>query len=196
MPRLLLLGDSIRLSYQPLVAELLSGRAQVVGPAENCQYSEYTLNRLDAWLEELGRPDVVHWNNGLHDIGHNRLRVPMQFPLADYLGHLQQILARLRQTGSRIIWATSTPVHPSEPVPGDQWSWSNEDIVRYNAAARELMGREDVPVNDLHALVWADAERYLADDRLHLSAAGQSVCAEAVVRAVNDIRTGWEGCPG
>ena len=39
LPRVLLLGDSIRMSYQPHVAELLAGRAVVVGPADNCQYS-------------------------------------------------------------------------------------------------------------------------------------------------------------
>lgn len=187
MPRLLLLGDSIRMSVQPLVAARLAGRMDVVGPAENCQYSEYTRKRLNAWLKELGPPDVVHWNNGLHDIGRNEQRRPVQFPLEDYLGNLRQILARLRKTGAPIIWATSTPVHPTAPVPNEQWSWTNEDIDRYNAAATELMAGEGVPINDLHAVVWADVERYLAEDHLHLSAAGQQAVAEAVVRAVNDV---------
>ena len=44
LPKVLLLGDSIRMSYQPLVAQLLEGRATVVGPADNCQYSLYTLS--------------------------------------------------------------------------------------------------------------------------------------------------------
>ena len=37
LPKVLLLGDSIRMSYQPLVGQLLVGRASVVGPADNCQ---------------------------------------------------------------------------------------------------------------------------------------------------------------
>ncbi|OGV70068.1 MAG: hypothetical protein A3K19_27565 [Lentisphaerae bacterium RIFOXYB12_FULL_65_16] len=185
LPRVLLLGDSIRLSYQPLVAERLAGRACVVGPAENCQFSLHTLTRLDAWLEELGAPAVVHWNNGLHDIGRNETRNPVQYSLEQYLGNLGGILARLRAAGARtVIWATTTPVHPTLPVPHKPWSWTNADIAHYNAAARQLMQAEGVPVNDLHAVVWQDWERHLCEDRIHLSPAGQTACAEAVADMV------------
>ena len=84
-PRVLLLGDSIRMSYQPIVAEKMQGRAEVVGPADNCQFSLYTLSSLDRWIATLGQPDVVHWNNGLHDIGHNPNRAPVQFPSGSYI---------------------------------------------------------------------------------------------------------------
>jgi len=60
MKTILLLGDSIRLSYQPLVAAKLDGRAKVVGPSENCRFALYTLMRLDEWLQECGKPDVIH----------------------------------------------------------------------------------------------------------------------------------------
>ena len=64
-PRVLLLGDSIRRSYEPHVRRLLAGRAEVVGPAENGQYSLYTLKGLHRWIKALGRPHIVHWNNGI-----------------------------------------------------------------------------------------------------------------------------------
>ena len=54
IPRVLLLGDSIRMSYQPLVAEILAGKAEVVGPADNCQYSLFTLSSLVRWIGALG----------------------------------------------------------------------------------------------------------------------------------------------
>jgi len=165
----LLLGDSIRMSYQPLVAEMLSGRAEVVGPAENCQFSEYTLaSSLDGWLAELGRPDVVHWNNGLHDVGHNPERSPVQYPVQTYLANLAAILKKLRQTGAIVIWGTTTPVHPDRPFLDTQWSWRNEDI----------------PVNDLHAIVASSPDLYLAEDMLHLSEEGKKKCAEAVSAAI------------
>ncbi|PJB70057.1 MAG: hypothetical protein CO095_09350, partial [Armatimonadetes bacterium CG_4_9_14_3_um_filter_58_7] len=63
VPRVLLVGDSIRVSYQPLVAELLAGKAEIVGPADNCQYALYTLSSIGRWIGELGAPDIVHWNN-------------------------------------------------------------------------------------------------------------------------------------
>jgi lysophospholipase L1-like esterase len=184
LPRLLLLGDSIRMSYQPLVAERLRGRADVVGPADNCQFALYTLSSLGRWLGELGAPDVVHWNNGIHDCGHNPNRAPAQIPLADYLGNLRFILAALRAATPRVVWATMTPQHPQRPFRVDQWSWRNEEMARYNAAAESLMRSEGVPVNDLGALVLRQPEELLAEDQLHLSASGQAACAAAVVRTL------------
>ena len=187
MQRVLLLGDSIRISYQPLVSELLAGRAEVVGPADNCQYSLYTLSSLPRWINELGTPEVVHWNNGIHDAGHNPGRSPAQIPLGMYRANIELILDQLQALTARVIWATSTPVHPDRPFRDDQWSWRNEEIGRYNAAAQEVMERRDVPTNDLHAIVWSDVPRLLSDDQLHLSEQGRQACAGAVAAAVSGV---------
>ncbi len=184
-PKVLLLGDSIRMNYQPLVTELLKDSAQVVGPADNCQFSLYTLSSLNRWVGQLGEPEIVHWNNGLHDIGHNPDRHPVQVPLDMYLDNLESILKQLRAMTPYVIWATSTPQHPDRPFRADQWSWRNEEIERYNAAAVEIMRKHDVPVNDLHALVWDNVDIYLCEDQIHLSEAGKQLCAEAVVQAIN-----------
>jgi len=185
-PKVLLLGDSIRMSYQPLVVRALAGEAEVAGPEENCQYSLYTLSSLDRWIGQLGRPDVVHWNNGIHDAGHNPARRPVQIPLADYRGNVELILRRLRDAGADVVWATSTPVHPRRPIQKDTWWWTNEEIDAYNRAALEVMRAASVPVNDLHALVRADPDALLAEDMLHLSETGVSRCADAVVEAVRE----------
>ena len=106
-PRVLLLGDSIRGSYQPLVAKLMADRAEVVGPDENGRFAAYTHSRLAGWLAELGHPDIVHWNNGLWDCGHWCEREPKQIPLDEYVATLRQILDDLRALTRSIIWATS-----------------------------------------------------------------------------------------
>lgn len=183
LPCVLLLGDSIRMSYQPYVSELLAGRARVVGPDDNCQYSLYTLSSLDRWLAALGNPDVVHWNNGLHDCGHNPSRSPVQIPLDMYRANLEHVLRRLRAATSRIIWATTTPVHPDRPFRTDQWSWRNAEIDAYNAAGLEMSQEHGLPVNDLHGLVWANVNAFLSEDQLHLSPAGQRACAAQVAQA-------------
>ncbi|MAE67334.1 MAG: hypothetical protein CMJ18_23990 [Phycisphaeraceae bacterium] len=188
MPRrlkILLLGDSIRLSYQPRVARLLDGRADVVGPSDNCQYSLYTLSSLDRWLADLGTPDIVHWNNGLHDCGHNPGRCPVQIPVDMYVGNLRLILDRLTELTSNVVWATITSVHPDRPFSDDQWSWRNEEIDRYNDAARVLMEQREIPINDLHALVRSDPDALLSEDQLHLSDAGQEACARAVTESLS-----------
>lgn len=182
--KVLLLGDSIRISYQPLVAQKLRTEATVVGPAENGQYSLYTLSCLERWLGALGAPDVVHWNNGLHDAGHNPQRSPRQIPLEMYCANLEFVLQRLRQTNARVIWATTTPVHPDAPFVSTRWAWRNEEIDEYNRAALALMQQHGVAVNDLHSIVAADPDELLCEDQLHLSEAGKARCAEAVADAV------------
>lgn len=184
LPKVLLLGDSIRMSYQPWVREQLENLATVVGPADNCQFSLYTLSSLGRWIDQLGKPDIIHWNNGLHDIGHNPNRAPVQIPLDIYHDNIEHILRQLRAITPHVIWATSTPVHPERPLYADQWSWHNEEIDQYNQAALEVMKNQDVPINDLHGLIWKDVETYLATDQLHLSEAGQQDCAQAIVRII------------
>lgn len=185
-PLVLLLGDSIRMSYQPQVKVALEtrGTATVVGPKENCRYSAYTLERLDDWLGELGTPDIVHWNNGLHDVGYDPPRNPVQFPIDDYRHNLDRIAERLSETGAHIVFATTTPVHPQRPFRDDAWSWKNEEIEAYNRAAVEVMNEHGIPLNDLHAIVAADPDNFLAEDQLHLNADGQKACAKAVVEII------------
>lgn len=184
--KILLLGDSIRMSYQQSVANLFKDFAEVVGPSDNCQFSTYTLDSLDRWVDELGVPDIVHWNNGIHDAGHNPDRMPMQIPLETYNGNIEAILKKLREMTPQIIWATSTPVHPDRPFRDDQWAWRNEEIDQYNSAAIEIMEKNGIPINDLHSVVASDPDKYLCEDQLHLSEAGIEKCAEEVAKIIQE----------
>ncbi|MBD3183424.1 hypothetical protein GF312_14090 [Candidatus Poribacteria bacterium] len=186
LPKVLLLGDSIRMSYQSLVAEKLKDCAEVVGPADNCQFSLYTLSSLSRWIKALGIPHIIHWNNGIHDSGHNPARSPVQIPLDVYRMTLEYILGNLRSITPHVIWATTTPVHPDRPFQNDQWAWRNDEIDQYNSTALKLMKNNHVPVNDLHSIVASDPDLYLAEDQLHLSQAGQEKCADAVARVIRE----------
>jgi len=194
----MLLGDSIRMSYQPLVADLLAGRAEVVGPRVNGRFSLFTLTSIPDWVAEFGKPDIIHWNNGIHDAGHNPARSPVQIPLEDYVGNLRCIIRHVRRNITpKLIFATSTPPHPEMPFSGDGWAWQQGDIERYNAAAVQVMDVNGVPVNDLYGVVRAEPDRLLCDDRLHLSEAGRALCAEAVADSVGRLLGEWtmEGKP-
>ena len=185
LPKVMLLGDSIRLSYQPLVAERLAGKAEVVGPQINGQFALYTLSSIPNWITEFGKPDVIHWNNGIHDAGYNPRRAPVQILLADYVGNLRGIIRHVHANITRkLIFATSTPPHPDKPFSEEGWSWKHGDIERYNAAAREVMAEFGVPVNDLYSVIRADPDRLISSDQLHLSDAGKALCAAAVARCI------------
>lgn len=179
--KILLLGDSIRMSYQPHVARMLGDKAEVLGPEENGQYSLYTLSSLGRWIEGIGENDIVHWNNGLHDAGHNPSRSPVQIPIDMYRANLAFILRGLKAVTPSVIWATTTPVHPEKPFKDTEWAWRNEEIDQYNAVATELMESEGIRINDLHSLVSNNVAEFLDEDQLHLSAAGQKACAQAVL---------------
>lgn len=186
-PRVLLLGDSIRMSYQPLVAGQMADRAEVVGPEDNGRWAAYTREHLPRWLALWGTPDIVHWNNGLWDCGHWSDRDPEQIPLEDYVTTLRQVLNDLRALTSSIIWATITPIDENRTRGQYGFNYSNAEIDTYNAAALALMAAEDVAVNDLHAIVSADLADNLDEDLLHLSEQGKQRCATAVTAAIDRL---------
>jgi len=55
----------------------------------------------------------------------------------------------------------------------------------------QLMRDSQVPIDDLHKIVWEHIDDYLAEDQLHLSEAGQQACARAAVEAIE--KNGLEG---
>jgi hypothetical protein len=69
LPRVLLIGDSISMSYTLPVRELLEGKANVQHPPENCENTALGLKQLDSWLGTK-KWDVIHFNFGLHDLKH------------------------------------------------------------------------------------------------------------------------------
>ena len=180
LPRVVLVGDSIRMGYAPLVAKQLEGKAIVISAKPNGEDTVNVLRNLDEWVIKE-RPDVVHINAGLHDL---KVTVKSyQVPLADYEKNLQTILERIRTgTKAKIIFATSTPIvdalHAQRKVGFDRFE---ADVQKYNAAAAAVMKRAGVPVNDLHQLVEAGGrEKVMASDGTHYTEQGYDLLATAV----------------
>ena len=67
MKKVILIGDSIRMGYQPTVQQALLNQAHVWVPQENGGTSTNVLAHLDEWILSH-RPDIVHLNCGLHDL--------------------------------------------------------------------------------------------------------------------------------
>lgn len=178
MKKVLLLGDSIRLNYMPKVFRNLDGIAEVVGPADNCRFARYTIVNLDEWFGTFGNPDVIHWNNGIWDVHHFIGEDHAFTPLDQYLEDLERIYVRLRKTGAKIIFATSTPCKP------EYIHVNLEDLRRYNAAAVELLKDKVDEINDLYSLVNSDIEKYICDDKLHLSKEGIADVGNKVTEVV------------
>ncbi|MDD4889356.1 MAG: SGNH/GDSL hydrolase family protein [Phycisphaerae bacterium] len=187
MPRVLLIGDSIRMGYQPVVASLLAGRVDVIGPEDNGGDSRRILANLAAWLG-TPPPDVVHINCGLHDLKTMLQQAnEHQVPLDEYRRNIPQILVDLRRLApkARIIWATTTPVVDERFVNRKEFIRRQADVVAYNAAALAAAQAAGVEVNDLHAVVEAAGRpAAVSADGTHMSDLGNQAIAQAVANCI------------
>jgi len=177
--QVILLGDSIRMGYEPLVRKKLEGRATVTGPNENGRWAGYTLNSLRFWLPQLPKnPDIIHWNNGLWDLGDDyNLGRPFSLP-EEYKSALERIIIVLRKIypGAQIIMATTTPTANPD----------TSGIIAYNNIIKTVAAEHNLPVDDLYPIVAADIPRYICPDRIHLTDEGWEAVATQVVRCIEN----------
>ena len=184
MKKIMLIGDSIRLGYQAKVAELLTEKATVTGPADNCRFSAYTLFCLSGWVLD-DDCDVIQWNNGQWDTCY----MPdgtIHTPLSSYLELQERIASILTKKTRRLIFATTTPVWPEQFTSATVNRRRNEDICDYNRAATDLLSKLGVEINDLHSHIARDVRRYISEDMVHLTEEGNDLCAERVVDRIED----------
>ncbi len=168
------------MAMQLLVRAGLKEMAEVVAPEENGRFAKHTLWGVNLWIRDLGKPDIVHWNNGLWDLNHEAPMVEALTSLTEYVETLKRTLNELQRTGASIIFATTTP------VPADAIGRSNAEIDLYNMAASELMRSNGVEVNDLNAVMRSDLDAHICNDRLHLSELGNIRCAEQVINKIRN----------
>lgn len=188
LPKVVLLGDSLRLSYAPLVAKHLEGKAQIVSPTANGGDSSNVLKHLDTWAIRE-RPAIVHFNAGIHDIKKGKASGKFQVSPAEYEANLRQIVKRLRQeTGAVVLFATTTPIHDERAAATRKdrdYELLDASVQQYNAIAVKVMGELKVPIDDLHALLAnPKGERALGElivaDGVHLTPQGREIVGQAV----------------
>ncbi len=160
LPQVLLIGDSISMGYTLPVREKLKGIANVHRPLENCGDTARGLTKLDAWLG-TNHWDVIHFNFGLHDLKYlddkgnyvEPEKGKQVAPPEIYRQRLRELTLRLKATGAKLIFATTTPVPP-----GTLGRISGDEKV-YNKVALEVMKELNVPVNDLCTYVAKQQEK-------------------------------------
>src|SRR4051812_28765031 len=180
LPKIVLIGDSIRMGYAPLVAKRLEGKAVVVSSKENGGDSGNVLKHLDEWVLRE-KPDIVHLNAGLHDLKLDKKSKNYQVELAQYEKNLREIVARIRrETKAAIVFADTTPIQDERHAKrGGNVDRTEADVQRYNKAALTVMKAEGVAVHDLHGLVTHyGTETMLGKDGTHYTPAANEKLAE------------------
>lgn len=178
LPRVLLIGDSISMGYTLPVRKLLEGKANVHRIPTNGGPTKSGIANIEKWLGD-GPWDVIHFNWGIHDLRH----MPdgkRQVEPADYEKNLRALVARLKQTGAKLIWATITPIPDGELNPKRTFG----NVAEYNAIARKVMEKNGVQIDDLNAWMTPRFEEFHNPKDLHYGPAGYEFLAQKVVEEV------------
>ena len=186
LPKVVLIGDSIRMGYAPFVIEAFKGKATVISNKANGGDSARVLANLDDWAISE-QPDVVHFNCGLHDLKVSRKTKQPQIPFDQYESNLKKIVERLqKETKAKLIFATTTPIVDSRHAKRKgEFDRREADVLRYNEVAEKVMKDANVEINDLHALVIKEgSEKTLRSDGTHYEAANSRKLAKQVTDAV------------
>jgi len=189
--KITLLGDSIRMNYQPYVSLYMMDSNEIWGPDENCMYSTHLLANADKWIKNQ-KADIIHLNAGLHDIK----TIPYNsqknlVPISSYIDNIERIIKYIHNywPECRIIWANITPIDNEKSAASQaerqDFNRYNEDVIHYNEAAEKLLNRLGIPVNDLFSFVMeGDKNKIMKEDGVHFTDFGNQLLGEKVADAI------------
>jgi hypothetical protein len=170
LPRVLLIGDSISRGYTQAVRKAMAGKANVHRAPENCGPTANGVKKIEIWLGD-GKWDVIHFNFGIHD---------RKTPAADYEQRLETLIARMKQTGAKLIFATTTPV-PADTKDGPEIV---TQIAEKNAIATRVMTKHGVLINDLHAFLAPQLEGIANPKDVHFNPQGYTLMGQQVAKVI------------
>ena len=178
LPRVLLIGDSISRGYTQAVRKAMAGKANVHRAPENCGPTANGVKKIEIWLGD-GKWDVIHFNFGIHD---------RKTPAADYEQRLETLIARMKQTGAKIIFATTTPV-PADTKDGAEIV---TQIAEKNEIATRVMQKHGVLINDLHAFLAPQLEGIANPQDVHFNSQGYTLMGQQVAKVIDSALKGTD----
>lgn len=135
---------------------------------------------------------MIHFNHGLHDLKYvdesgkntrSREDGHIQIGLEEYERNMEAIVKRLKRTGAKLIFATTTPFpdEPSGPLR------EAVQVERYNRVALRIMEEHGVAVNDLHGFALPRLEEIQQPNNVHFTPAGSKILAAEVKRHIEKM---------
>lgn len=192
LPKVVLMGDSIRLNYESVVAKECDGKAVVVGPKANGGDSGNLARTLTTVLDM--KPAVIHFNCGIHDTKKFSATGKFQVSPEQYEANLRAFVesARKQSPGVVLLFSTTTPILDDRAAAarkGREYVLLNASVEQYNTIALRVMKDLKVPVNDLHAVIAQPTGAVkptdlVAEDGVHMKPPGRDRLAASVARFV------------
>jgi acyl-CoA thioesterase-1 len=195
IPKILIIGDSISMGYYPFVKKMMKGKADVIRPMTkdggyaNCQGTTNGVPNIDKWIGDT-KWDVIHFNFGLHDIKHVKPNGknskdpndPLQADPKQYKKNLQEIVEKLKATGAKLIFATTTPYPDAKLKPFREPGMYK----KYNKIALMVMKENNIEINDLCSFVTPRMEELMRPANVHFTEKGSKVLAKQVANKISD----------
>jgi hypothetical protein len=180
LPNVLLIGDSIVMSYYQRVADGLKDKAFCARLATSKSLGDPVLLEEVKLVLRQCPFAVVHFNNGLHGWGYTEDQYKEAFP---------QLLAVLRQYApkAKLIWATTTPVRQAKQL--EQLSPLTQRVQARNEIAEALVKKAGIPIDNLYGRVEKRSE-YYSPDGVHFNPQGVTALAEQVIENVQKALPG------
>ena len=197
LPNVLILGDSISIGYTPFVEEYLKRKANVFRPMlvngkpENCEGTNKGVKNIERWLGDK-KWDVIHFNFGLHDIKHvdpvtgqnsQNPKHPQQASSKQYKKNLEIIVEKLKATGAKLIFATTTPYPDVVDGPLRKPGMPQ----KYNRIAVKIMNKNGILINNLHAFMVPRMTELQLPKNVHFTEEGSREMAKKVVERINEV---------
>ena len=166
------------MGYTIPVRAVLKGKANVHRVLENGGPTTNGLAQLQKWLGD-GKWDVIHFNWGLHDL---KLMPDGQHQVSAeaYEKNLRELVRRLKATGAKLIWASTTPVPEGKLNPPR----ANADVLAYNAIAKRIMEENRIATDDLYSFALPQLAKIQRPENVHFTLTGSDTLAKQVAASI------------
>jgi hypothetical protein len=190
LPKVLIMGDSISMGYTSHVIENLKEVAEVKRHKGNAGPTIRGVAKIEEWLGD-GKWDLIHFNWGLWDMYGWEYHKDDRSPEA-YGKRLESLVGRLKKTGAKLIWATTTPACPAKEMTMERRFKQDIRISpglerKYLDAALGVMKKNDIQVNDLYAFMLPQRAKYaVAENNVHYKPEGKKALGKKVSDCIAD----------
>lgn len=194
--KILIIGDSISIGYTPFVRKYFQGKALVTHNPGNGQHTRTGLDKIEEWIGEE-KWDLIQLNWGLWDMAYrhpdseasgnrDKVKGKITFSVDEYAKNLDLLILKIRElTDAKLIFVTTSY------VPEEEAGRFSTDPEKYNGAAKAVMQKHGVAVNDIYEDSKAIHKSYgRGIDDVHYTAKGSRELGKLIVSFMEKVLNG------
>ena len=185
-PKILIIGDSISIGYTPFVKEALKDKAEVFHNPGNAEHTGTGIKNIENWIGDQ-QWDIIQFNWGLWDLCYrhpdskvqgkrDKVNGKLTYTVEQYAANLDTIISLIKaKTNAKLIFVTTTY------VPDMEAGRFKQDPIRYNDAAKKVMKKHGIWVNDVFEQSIEIHEKYgNGSDNVHYSKQGYEALGQLI----------------